>query len=153
MRLRRYGRFNCCVLNRRFTAAITRMRCLHVPSVLVRKSGQEQYDSPGVRPRSATRYVLPLIRLVTTYSAHGVEPSADLIFIFSVRARSWRSATACQTSCCSLSEATAVRSGGGAARPSCVLLSRSMENIAPTGSQSVSHWLQFQCRRGGALAD
>src|SRR5438552_15423468 len=126
------------------------MMCFHVPSVFVRKSGQEQYDSPGFSPRSDTRYVLPLIMLVTTYSAHGEELSADLIFIFSERALSSRSDSACQTSCSSFSEATGTRSGGGAARPSCILFSRISENIAPTCSQAVSQRVQFQCSRATA---
>jgi hypothetical protein len=39
--------------------------CLQVPSVFLRKSGHEQYDSPRRQPRSATRYDLPDAALVS----------------------------------------------------------------------------------------
>ncbi len=38
--------------------------CLQVPRVFLRKSGHEQYDSPGRQPRSATRYDFPEAALV-----------------------------------------------------------------------------------------
>ena len=57
--VRRYGFFISAAVNflRAFSSVCSTW--LQVPSVLVRKSGHEQYDAPRSVPRRATRYVLP----------------------------------------------------------------------------------------------
>jgi hypothetical protein len=120
------------------------MMCLQVPSVLVRKSGHEQYDAPRSSPRRATRYVLPDAALIVVYSVHGRPGPAERTLIFSSRARSARCSIALRTNCSSPRLSTAVRSGGGAASPSVVFSSRISENAAPACSQAVSQAEQFQ---------